>query len=38
MSAAGAVSFLIAEAGRDALIEPPDKKILPRRCAPCPSR
>jgi phosphoribosylformimino-5-aminoimidazole carboxamide ribotide isomerase len=28
MSSAGAVSFLIAEAGRDALIEPPDKKIL----------
>ncbi|MEX2654362.1 MAG: HisA/HisF-related TIM barrel protein [Acidimicrobiia bacterium] len=28
MSSAGAVSFLIAEAGRDALIEPPDKTIL----------
>ncbi|MEX2279587.1 MAG: HisA/HisF-related TIM barrel protein [Acidimicrobiia bacterium] len=28
MSSAGAVSFLIAEAGRDALIEPPDKMIL----------
>ncbi len=28
MSAAGAVSFLIAEAGRDALIEPPDTSIL----------
>jgi phosphoribosylformimino-5-aminoimidazole carboxamide ribotide isomerase len=28
MSSAGAVSFLIAEAGRDALIEPPDKGIL----------
>lgn len=28
MSSAGAVSFLIAEAGRDALIEPPDLSIL----------
>jgi phosphoribosylformimino-5-aminoimidazole carboxamide ribotide isomerase len=28
MSAAGVVSFLIAEAGRDALIEPPDTSIL----------